>query len=74
MAEICEQGEKVMLATLWIVLTYPLSFCHPRQDLALEFLALRHQLMVLQRQVPRPKAIETRLVGGSHHQCLWQAA
>ena len=34
-----------MLAILWIVLTYPLSFCRPRNDLALEVLALRHQLM-----------------------------
>jgi transposase InsO family protein len=44
-----------MLAIFWIVLTYPLSFCRPRHDLALEVLALRHQLMVLQRQAPRPK-------------------
>jgi putative transposase len=44
-----------MWAILWIVLTYPLSFCRPRHDLALEILALRHQLMVLQRQAPRPK-------------------
>jgi hypothetical protein len=38
-----------MFAILWIVLTYPLSFCRPRHDLALEILALRHQLSVLQR-------------------------
>ena len=44
-----------MLAILWIVLTYPWSFCRPRHDLAQEVLALRHQLVVLQRQAPRPK-------------------
>jgi hypothetical protein len=55
LAGICEQGEKVMLAILWIVLTYPLSFCRPRNDLAQEVLALRHQLMVLQRSARRPK-------------------
>lgn len=36
-----------MLAFLWIVLTYPLSFFQPRHELALEVLALRHQIMVL---------------------------
>lgn len=40
---------------LWIVLTYPFSFFRPRHDLALEVLALRHQLMVLKRQAGRPK-------------------
>ena len=49
------QADRVMLAMLWIVLTYPFSFFRPRHDLALEVLALRHQLMVLQRQAPRPK-------------------
>jgi putative transposase len=44
-----------MLAILWIILTYPFSFFQPRHDLALEVLALRHQLMVLKRQRPRPK-------------------
>jgi hypothetical protein len=52
---ICEQSEKVRLAILWIVLIYLLSFCRPRHDLALEVLALRHQLRVLQRQAPKPK-------------------
>ena len=44
-----------MLAILRIVLTYPFLFFGSRHDLALEVLALRHQLMVLQRQTPRPK-------------------
>ena len=44
-----------MLATLWIVLTYPFSFFRRRHDLALEVLALRHQLMVLKRQMRRPR-------------------
>ena len=44
-----------MLAILWIVLTYPLSFFRRRHDLALEVLALRHQVMVLQRQTRKPK-------------------
>ena len=44
-----------MLAILWIVLTYPVSFFQPRHDLALEVLALRHQLLVLKRQAGRPK-------------------
>ena len=44
-----------MLATLWIVLTYPLSFFRRWHDLALEVLALRHQLLVLKRQTRRPR-------------------
>jgi len=44
-----------MLAVLWIVLTYPFSFFQCRHDLALEVLALRHQLMVLKRQTRRPR-------------------
>lgn len=44
-----------MLAVLRMVLTYPLLCFGSRHDLALEVLALRHQLMVLQRQTPRPK-------------------
>src|SRR6266581_6305596 len=55
MTGICNQGERVMLAILWIVLTYPFSFFRPRPDLALEVLALRHQLMVRKRQTGRPK-------------------
>jgi len=43
-----------MLATLWVVLTYPFSFFRRRHDLALEVLALRHPLMVLIRKY-RPK-------------------
>ena len=52
---ICDQAERVMWAMLWIVLTYPFSFFRPRHDLALEILALRHQLMVLKRQAGKPK-------------------
>ena len=44
-----------MLAVLWIILTYPFSFLRRRQDLALEVLALRHQLIVLKRQTRRPR-------------------
>src|SRR6266568_9122468 len=54
MTGICDQAERVMLAILWIVLTYPFSFLRPQHDLALEVLALRHQLMVLKRQTSRP--------------------
>ena len=44
-----------MQAILWIVLTYPFSFFRPRDDFALEVLALRHQLRVLKRQTHRPR-------------------
>jgi hypothetical protein len=44
-----------MLAILWIVLTYLLSFFRRRHDFVLEVLALRHQVMVLQRQTRKPK-------------------
>ena len=44
-----------MLATLWMVLTYPFSFLRLRHDLALEVQALRYQLMVLERQTRRPR-------------------
>ena len=55
MEGICDQAERVMLAILWIVLTYLFWFFRLRHDLALEVLALRHQLMVLKRQAGRPK-------------------
>ena len=44
-----------MLAVLWIILTYPISFFRRQHDLALEVLALRHQLMVLKRQTRKPR-------------------
>ena len=44
-----------MPVTLWIVLTYPLSFFRRRHNLALEALALRHELMLLKRQKCRPR-------------------
>ena len=50
MEGICDEAERGMLAILWIVVTYPYSFFQPRHDLALEVLALRHQLLVLKRQ------------------------
>jgi len=53
-----------MLATLWIVLSYPFSMFRRRHDLALEVLALRHQLMVLKRQTHRPRLCRS-------DRCLW---
>ena len=44
-----------MFEILWMVLSYPMSFFRPRQELALEVLALRHQITVLKRQTHRPK-------------------
>ena len=44
-----------MLATFRVVLTYPFSFFRHQHDLALEVMALRHQLMVLKRQTRRPR-------------------
>ena len=44
-----------MLAVLWIILTYATSIFRRQHDLALEILALRHQLMVLKRQTRRPR-------------------
>ena len=55
MAGTFDQYDEAMLATLWIVLTYPLSFFRGRHDLALEVLALRHQLMVLKRLTRKPR-------------------
>ena len=55
MEGMCDPAERVLLAMLCIVLTYPFSFFRPRHDLALEVLALRHQLLVLKGQAGRPK-------------------
>ena len=55
MAGIFDRYDEAMLATPWIVLTYPLSFLRLRHDLALEVQALRYQLMVLERQTRRPR-------------------
>jgi len=44
-----------MFELLWMVLIYPRSILRPQHELALEVLALRHQLMVLNRQTRRPK-------------------
>jgi len=53
-----------VLAILWIVLTCPFSFFRPRHDLPLEILALRHQIMVLERQPGWPKPHWSE-------RCLW---
>ena len=44
-----------MLAVLWIILTYPLSFFRRRHDLTLQVQSLHHQLIVLKRQTRRPR-------------------
>jgi len=44
-----------MLAILWIVLTHSFSIVRHQHDLALEVVALRHQLMVLKWQACRPR-------------------
>ena len=53
-----------MLAILWIVATYPFSFLRPRHDLALEVLALRHQLLVLKRQAASPSSTSLTGISG----------
>jgi len=55
MAGICDQAEMVMFETLWMVLVCPLSWLRPKHQLALEILALRHQITVLRRQTHKPK-------------------
>jgi len=45
----------VMFEILWMVLIYPLSWLRPKHQLALEVLALRHQITVLKRQTHKPK-------------------
>jgi putative transposase len=45
----------VMFEILWMVLIYPMSFFRRQHELALEVLALRHQITVLKRQTHRPK-------------------
>jgi putative transposase len=44
-----------MFEFLRMVLIYPLSFLRPQQELAMEILALRHQIMVLKRRRHVPK-------------------
>ena len=44
-----------MFEFLRIVLIYPWSLLRRRHELAMEALALRHQIMVLKRQTPRPR-------------------
>ena len=44
-----------MFEFLRMVLIYPQSLLRPRHELALEVLALRHQIIVLKRQIPKPK-------------------
>jgi len=44
-----------MFAIISVLLRYPLSWLRPKQQLALENLALRHQIAVLNRQAPKPR-------------------
>lgn len=44
-----------MFEFLQMVLIYPLSLLRPQHELAMEVLALRHQIMVLKRPTQRPK-------------------
>src|ERR1035441_7726274 len=44
-----------MFEFLRMVLIYPQSLLRPRHELALEILALRHQIIVLKRRRPKPK-------------------
>src|ERR1039458_5176824 len=44
-----------MFEFLRMVLFHPQSLLRPRHELALEVLALRHQIIVLKRQMPKPK-------------------
>jgi putative transposase len=44
-----------MLAIVSALVRHPLSWLRPKQQLALENLALRHQIVVLNRQVHRPR-------------------
>ena len=44
-----------MLEILWTVLAYPVALLRTRNQLALQALALRHQITVLNRQSRRPK-------------------
>src|SRR5258708_39959916 len=44
-----------MFAIVSALLRYPLSWFRPKHQLALEVLALRHQITVLKRQTLRPK-------------------
>ena len=44
-----------MFSILQIVLSYPFSLLRPRHNLAMEVLALRHQVVVLKRQTRKPK-------------------
>src|SRR6266567_7377689 len=44
-----------MFELLRIVLIYPWSLLGRRHEVALEVLALRHQITVLKRRTPRPK-------------------
>jgi putative transposase len=53
-----------MFAIISALFSYPLSWLRPQHELALEVLALRHQLSVLKRQTPRPKL-------HSWDRCLW---
>jgi transposase InsO family protein len=51
----CDQVVPVMFEILWTVLIYPRSLFRSQHELAMEVLALRHQIMVLKRRAHRPK-------------------
>jgi hypothetical protein len=53
-----------MFAIVSAFLSYLSSLFRPKHELALESLTLRHQVLVLKRQTPRPKI--RRL-----DRCLW---
>jgi len=44
-----------MFEFLRVVLMYPISLLRPQHELAMEILALRHQITVLKRRRHRPK-------------------
>ncbi len=52
-------SSSVMFAIVWALLCYPLTWLRPTDQLALEYLALRHQLAVLKRRVPKPRLQRT---------------
>ena len=45
----CDQAVLVMFEFLWTVLIYPRSLLRSQHELAMEVLALRHQITVLKR-------------------------
>ena len=52
-----------MFEFLRMALIYPWSLLRPRHELALEVLALRHQIIVLKRQMRKPKPLGSVFLG-----------